>query len=93
MTQVQIIQVTPEQLNQVVQDALKLQFDEFKKSFEPKQPDEIYSPEETSELLKISTVTLWRWTKEGKIKAHGIGGRTYYKKSDIDNALKPFNHE
>ena len=93
MTQVQIIQVTPEQLNQVVQDALKLQLEEFKKSFTPTPPDEILTPEETAELLRIGTVTLWRWTKNGKIQAHGIGGRTYYKKSEIDKALIPYDNE
>lgn len=37
------------------------------------------------ELLQISVGTLHTWTKKGKLKVYGIGGRRYYKLSEILN--------
>ena len=40
-----------------------------------------------SNLLKINLSTLWRWTKDGKLNAYGIGNRIFYKKDEILNSL------
>lgn len=32
---------------------------------------------------KISNVTLIKWTKAGKLKSYRIGGRVYYKSSEV----------
>lgn len=49
--------------------------------------EELLTAEETSNFLKISDTTLWRWTNNGNVKAYGIGSRRYYKKSEILNSL------
>jgi excisionase family DNA binding protein len=47
--------------------------------------------EEAANLLSISLVTLWKYTKEGVIPAYRIGTKLRYKKSDIIKALKKAN--
>lgn len=42
---------------------------------------------ETQNLLKISSVTLWSWSKNGTLKAHKIGNRLRYRKDDVLKAL------
>ncbi|MCO5267918.1 MAG: helix-turn-helix domain-containing protein [Brumimicrobium sp.] len=32
----------------------------------------------------ISDATAWKWEKEGKIQAYGIGGKRYYKRADVE---------
>ncbi|HTE25362.1 helix-turn-helix domain-containing protein [Flavitalea sp.] len=36
----------------------------------------------------ISKTTLWRWAKDGRITVHRIGGSTYYKALEIEEAAK-----
>ena len=47
---------------------------------------------ETANLFKISTVTLYRWVKAGKIPVHAIGGRIYFKRDEVINSLVKLNH-
>jgi hypothetical protein len=42
-------------------------------------------------LLKFSLTTLWKHTKNGKIKSYGIGNRIYYKKEEILKSITPIN--
>lgn len=42
---------------------------------------------ETESILKISSVTLWAWSKNGILKAHKIGNRLRYRKDDVLKAL------
>ncbi len=44
-----------------------------------------------AELLSISLVTLWKYTKEGIIPAFRIGTKVRYKESDVLAALKRMN--
>ena len=45
------------------------------------------SSKETQNLLKISSVTLWSWSKNGTLKVHKIGNRLRYRKDDVIKAL------
>ncbi len=47
--------------------------------------------EETAEMLSISLVTLWKYTKDDVVPAFRIGSKVRYKKSDILLALKKMN--
>jgi excisionase family DNA binding protein len=48
---------------------------------------ELLTREETCELLKVDSSTLWRWTNKGKVKAYGIGNRRFYKKEELISSL------
>ena len=52
-----------------------------------KSNDPLYTVDETKKLLKCDESTLYRWRNDGKIKAHAIGSRVYFKKSSIQEAL------
>lgn len=47
--------------------------------------------QETAELLSVSLVTLWDWTKKDIVPAYRIGNKVRYKKSEILLALKQMN--
>ena len=64
-----------------------------KNSVKEKKEEELLSREETSNLLKINLSTLWRWTKDGKLSAYGIGNRVFYKKDEILNSLIKIENE
>ena len=59
------------------------------KKLKENQPEKLLSPKETCKLFQpaISKVTLAAWTKNGKLQDFRIGGRVYYKQSEIFAAL------
>ncbi|WP_438423218.1 helix-turn-helix domain-containing protein [Aquimarina macrocephali] len=91
MKSIQLIQITPEQLQKMIMEGVKIQFDELKKEFQPKQPIEYLSIEETSELLKVTKTTLWRWTKDGILQSYGISNKVYYKRVEVEQAMIKLN--
>lgn len=60
---------------------------------EPPQPEvrDLLTRKETADLLNVNLATLWRYTKSGKLTNYGIGGRTYYKRSEVMESVKPLN--
>jgi excisionase family DNA binding protein len=61
---------------------------EIKKSFEPKTPTEYLTRNEVAKLLKCDLSTVHNWTKKGKLVKHCIGNRAYYKRSEVEAAIK-----
>ena len=87
MGTVQFIQVTPEQLQDEIIKGVKSELQQLKKDFQPKRPSEYLTRNEVAEMLKIDLSSVHNWTKKGKLKAYGIGGRVYYKRDEVENAI------
>lgn len=85
----QFIQTTPEQLNEAIISGVKMELDKLKAEFQLKQPTEFLTRNDVKDLLKIDLSTVHNWTKRGKLKAYGIAGRIYFKRSEVEQALKP----
>lgn len=43
--------------------------------------------QEVLQLLGVNSTTLWRWNKEGYLKAVKVGAKTKYRKCDIDKLM------
>ena len=84
---VQLISITPEDLNQPIFDYIDKKFDELKLYLQAQQQKKYLTRLEVCELLNVTLVTLHTWNKNGKLKAVGIGGRVLYLQEDIDNAI------
>jgi len=56
-----------------------------------KDSEILLTREETAEMLSISLVTLWKYTKDNLVPAYRIGTKVRYKKSEILLALKKMN--
>lgn len=63
----------------------------IKQNFQPKEPIELLTREETAEHLRISLTTLWQWSKKGILPSYGIGNRVYYKRHEIENSAVKLN--
>lgn len=64
-------------------------FEELKNELQTKKPDELLTRKEAAELLHISLQTLHTYMNQGLLKPLGIRGRTYFRRSDIDQSLIP----
>ena len=59
----------------------------FGKEPQQTEQDQLLTRTEAMQYLKITTATLWRYEKKGKITSHGIGGKRYFKKSELEQSL------
>lgn len=87
MKSLQFIQVTPEQLQEAIIAGVNTKLEELKKGFEPKSPTEYLTRREVAEMFKIDISSVHNWTKKGIIISYQIGGRVYYKRSEIETAI------
>lgn len=53
--------------------------------------EKLLTRQETADLLSISLVTLWEWTKKDIVPAYRIGNKVRYKKQEILLALQQMN--
>jgi excisionase family DNA binding protein len=91
MENIQFIQITPEEQEDRIFKRVKAELEELKKDFQPKQPPEFLTRNEVRDLLKVDLSTVHNWTKRGKLKAYGIGNRVYYRRDEVEAAIKPLN--
>ena len=75
-----------QELKTIIAEAVRVELGKI--DFSQKGKLEILNRVEVSKLLNVSMVTLSTWTKTGKIKAYRIGNRVYYKKLNIEEAMK-----
>ncbi len=87
MDNIKFIQLTPEQIKEIVADVIKPQIEGLKENFKLKEPETLLTRKETAELLKINLSTLWAWTNKGLVKSYAIGNRIYYKRHEILETL------
>ena len=88
---IQLIQITPEELQNKIIEGVKAEIDSLKKEFQPKEPTEYLTRNQVRDLLQINLSTVHNLTKRGKLKAWAIGGRVYYKRNEVESAIKPLN--
>lgn len=89
----EIIVTNTKNIQEIIREEVKNALILFSHWLEAKiaNEDRIYTREEAVKYLGVSASTLYRWTKEGRIKSFGIGDRVYYKHPDIQKALIPIN--
>lgn len=88
---IQLIQLTPDEFESRIYQRVKSEFEAIKKEFQPKEPTEFLTRNETRDFLKVDLSTLHNWTKKGKLKSYGIGNRIYYRRDEVEQAIKPIN--
>ena len=59
-----------------------------KKLLNIQEREDLLTQEEASKLLSITKATLISYQKKGKVKAHHLGRRVYYKRSELLNFQK-----
>jgi len=88
MQQIAITQLTPQDLKQIIKEVIQEELASYEDSLSNTEVDRLNSREKTTiDILDVDLSTLHRWTQQGKIKAHAIGNRIYYKDTSIQDAL------
>jgi len=87
MSTIQLIQITPEELQNQILKGVRLQFKDLKQHFQPKAPTEYLTRKQVAEMLQVDLSTLYSWNKKGVLQPLGIGKRVYYTRESIEKAM------
>lgn len=82
-------QITADELENKLFSRVDAEFEKLKKEFQPKEPTVYLTRNEVRNLLKVDLSTVHNWTKRGKLRAYGIGNRVYYRRDEVEAAIKP----
>lgn len=52
------------------------------------EDERYYTIDEVADMLKVVYMTVYRWIKQGKLKAFRVGKKYMIKKSDIENLIE-----
>ena len=88
MNKITFHEATIDELANALLIKLKESEDDLQKSQNKTDSHEEYlTTVEVSQLFKISISTVHNWRKAGTLLACQIGGKVFFKRSDIDNAV------
>lgn len=84
---IQFLNVTPKDFLSELDKRIDQKLNTLKQEFQPKEPTEFLTRSEVSSLLKIDISSVANWTKSGKLQSYALGGRRYYKRTEVEAAL------
>lgn len=53
-----------------------------------KQPTDYLNRKQVAKMFGVSLVTVHDWTRKGILKAYKLANRVYFKRAEVENALK-----
>lgn len=87
MSQIQLIQITPEELQNQILKGIDTRLEKLSKNFQPKEPTKFLGRHDVAEMLNVGITTVHNWTVSGFLKSYGIGRRVYYKREEVEAAI------
>ena len=84
-----LIQISPEQLSQMIISGIREELQKFQSvSGEKSNKKDLMTRKEVCDYLQCSQTSLWDWTRKGKISATKVGKKkVLYRKKDVDTFL------
>lgn len=85
MTETKIIQVTPNELVQLINEGIKAQLQKFTIDIQSKELDNKphLTRKETAKFFDVSLNCINDWSKKGILQPFKVGQRTFFRKSDL----------
>jgi hypothetical protein len=81
---IQLLNITPNDLTNLIKEGIKSEISELKKSL---NPDHLESPHltrrQTAEFFGVSLNCINDWTRKGILKAYKVGQRVFYRRSEL----------
>jgi predicted DNA-binding transcriptional regulator AlpA len=91
MEAMQITQTNANDFKTEILKGVKIQIDELKSQFQPKEPNEYLTRQEVAKMFNVDLSTIHNWCKSKKLNPLGLGARVYFLRSEIEASLTPLN--
>jgi hypothetical protein len=88
---IQFVATTPQELQNQINEGVKIQLENFLKLYQPTQPKEYLSRQDISKMFGVDISTVHNWCKSKRLNPLGIGSRVYFLRSEVEASLKPLN--
>ncbi len=79
----QLENISRDELQSLISEGIAKALQDYTPTTTPPPDERLLNTAETALLLKVTELTLLNWRKSGKLPAIKIGGRYYYKYSEI----------
>jgi|GEM_PF-1135478 len=89
---IQFVATSPDEFQRLLLEKIEPSFNKIIELLGNREDEDmLLTREQTADFLSINASTLWRYTKEGKLKGYCIENsvRVYYKKKEVLDAIKP----
>jgi predicted DNA-binding transcriptional regulator AlpA len=87
-------QLSVPELKEIISETIRDQFEKSKQlESEQSSLPELLSAKQTALFLGISKVSLWKWSKDGKLQSYQISGRIRYKRDEIMKAVQEVRNQ
>ena len=91
MQTIQFVATTPQELQQLINEGVKIQLTEFLKNFAPTQPKEYLTRLDVAKMFSVDISTVHNWCKSKRLNPLSIGSRVYFLRSEIETSLITLN--
>ena len=91
MATVQFIQTTPQELQNQINEGVKVQLENFLQHFKPKQPNEYLTRRNVADMFGVDISTVHNWCKSKRLNPLAIGSRVYFLRTEVEASLQPLN--
>jgi excisionase family DNA binding protein len=81
-----LVIISRDELKELISEAVSKAFDEVNKDTFTDR--DLMTRVEAAEFLNASLVSIRAWSKKGLIKPYTIGGRVFFKRSEVEASLK-----
>ena len=81
--------INPQDFKKEILEGVKTYLQELLSQTKEKETSDLLTRQQVAEMLSIDLSTVHNWTKNGKLRSYGMGGRVYYKRSEIEQAIIP----
>jgi len=93
MNALQLVQISPSELADLIKEGLKSELQELLQQFkeQPHDQKEFLTRKETAEFFAISLVCLHDWCKKDILTPYKMGNRTYFNYSELVETMLSSN--
>lgn len=91
MQTIQFVGTTPQELQQQINEGVKIQLQEFLKLYQPTQPKEYLTRSDVAKMFSVDISTIHNWCKSKRLNPLGIGSRVYFLRSEVEASLQSLN--
>jgi hypothetical protein len=91
MQTIQFISTTPQELQNQINEGVKVQLENFLQHFKPEPPKEYLTRRNIADMFNVNISTVHNWCQSKRLNPLGIGSRVYFLRSEVEASLKPLN--
>jgi excisionase family DNA binding protein len=84
INQITLISITLDELKNLIKEAVREELE----AREQKEDEKMLSVSEVSTLFGVTKATVYNWTTEGKLSKYKVGGKVFWKYSEVMEAAK-----